>query len=239
MESTHNYGEAVLHYVEGGNLVKMKEVLDLLISLSVVQSTAYPANTDLDDSTRALLSAPKQLLMRVNRMDPEAAQSVLTRVSGYATLRAFYELRDQEGDSASSKTLPPLGSLARKKKTAAALVACIMSAADGIHGGLYDDDVENAIQVDVLLVLLGEAIPFVNQAHAVLTEAQAFSVLKAVEDLSTVSTQIRSQCEECFKSTIKAFRGSDPPSPRSTLMTVPSSKASLPTPPMSYWSRRA
>lgn len=58
---------------------------------------------------------------------------------------------------------PSLRPFARKKAATSALLAVINSAADNIHGGLYDPESEAIVQVDGLLTLLGEALPFVNR----------------------------------------------------------------------------
>lgn len=46
----------------------------------------------------------------------------------------------------------------------AALLAVIDSAADSIHGGLYDEQRGSVVQVDGLLALLGEALVFVDRS---------------------------------------------------------------------------
>lgn len=217
MQSTRNYGEAIIHYAQANDIPKMKQVLDLLTSMSLVQSIAYPPSSELDDYTRSLLSTPKELVSRVDRLDADAGQALLRCVSGYATIRSFYESRDHEILAREQYKQPNLRPLQRKREAGGALVAAIMSAADGIHGGLYDDNVQSAMQVDGLLVLLGEALVFINQPQPILTPGQTFAILKAVEDLSTVSSSIRAQCEECFKSAMASFYGSEPPSPRSMM----------------------
>ena len=205
-----------MHYVKANHLSKTKQIVDLLTSLSLVQSMAYPPISELDEFTLSLLSTPKDLLARIDRLEPEAGEMLMNCITGYATVRCFYEWRDQE-IRAREQQKPKMRALHRKKEAAGALVAAIMSASDGIHGGLYDESVQSAMQVDGLLVLLGEALAFINQPQPILTPGQTFATLKAVEDLSTVSGSIRAQCEECFKSSLACFYGSDPPSPRNTL----------------------
>ena len=142
--------------------------------------------------------------------------SLLKHLSGYATLRRFYELRDQDHSQKPGTTLP-LRPLARKKEALSNLVGLIQSASDSVHGGLFDDSVDTAIPVDSLLVLLAETLPFVDHPKSLLTHAQTVTILKAVEDLSTVSTTISRPCDECFRSAMASGHGSAPPSPRSTL----------------------
>lgn len=83
-------------------------------------------------------------------------------LTGYATLRKFYDLRDEQVNLKEGQK-PGLRPIARKKAAVAALLAVINSAADNIHGGLYDKERASVVQVDGLLALLGEALPFVDR----------------------------------------------------------------------------
>lgn len=161
-ENSYNYGSALFYYARAHNPRKIRDVLDLLISLCLIHSTAYPAQADLDERLRALINTPKQTLSTLARSDLEAAQMLSMYLSGYATLRKFYALRDEEVHLPDGKK-PPHRPLERKRIAAQALVAVINSAADSIRGGLYDPDVDSAVQVDGLLTLLGEALPFVTR----------------------------------------------------------------------------
>ena len=140
----------------------MKDVLDLLVSLSVVQSLAFPPLSSLDHNLQALISWPKESLDQLAELDGEAAAILHMYLTGYATLRNFYDLRDEEvhlqDGEKQSLPLP-----ARKKAAVTALLAVINSAADSIHGGLYDEHRGSVVQVDGLLALLGEALVFVNR----------------------------------------------------------------------------
>jgi len=178
-------------------------VLDLLISLSLVQSVAYPPTSNLDQNLKSLISSPKQSLTQISEFDAEAAELLHTYLSGYATLRKFYDLRDEEVHLKAGQK-PSLRPIARKKAAADALLAVINSAADNIHGGLYDENRGAVVQVDGLLSLLGEALVFVDQPKPILTMPQIISLLKAVEDLQTVTSRIYSQCNEFFNSTISS-----------------------------------
>ena len=186
------------------------------MSLSLVQSIAYPPAKDLDDSMRNLVNTPKQTLARLAILDPGMQATLIRHISGYATVRKYYELRDLEVNKQNNSTTP-LKPTARKKEALSSLVALIQSASDGIHGGLLDPSVDSAISVDGLLVLLAETLPFVNHPKSLLTHTQTVTILKALEDLSTVSSTIYSHAEDCFKSAINSFHGSAPPSPRSML----------------------
>ena len=95
-------------------------------------------------------------------MDPKAAEMLHTYLTGYATLRKFYDLRDEEINLEKGQK-PTMRPNARKIAAATALLAVINSAADNIHGGLYDESRASVVQVDGLLSLLGEALVFVNR----------------------------------------------------------------------------
>ena len=94
--------------------------------------------------------------------DAEAAELLQFHLGGYATLRKFYDLRDEEVNLQEGQK-PSLRIIARRKAAAAALLAVVASAADSIRGGLYDKTKETVVQVDGLLALLGEAMMFVDR----------------------------------------------------------------------------
>ena len=123
---------------------------------------SYPPISELDDRLKLLITSPKQTLTRLSRTDLEAAQLLSTYLSGYATIRKFYDLRDEEVDAKPGQK-PSLRSMARKRAAASALMVIISSAASSIRGGLYDPSIETVVQVDGLLALLGEALVFVNR----------------------------------------------------------------------------
>jgi hypothetical protein len=140
----------------------MKELLHSLITLSVVHSMAYPATDDLDPTLKELLESPGKAVAFLNAADLEAGRYLSTYLSGYATVRKFYEARD-ENVSATGEVQDVMQ---RKRTAAAALIAVIGSAADSIRGGLLDPSVDVVIPVDDLLVLLGEAMVFINRECA-------------------------------------------------------------------------
>jgi hypothetical protein len=78
-----------------------------------------------------------------------ATELLQNQLSGYATLRKFYSLRDSQGD---------------KGLAASALVAVIQSADENIHGGLFEEI--GVVPVDGLFALLGEAMVFVDRESA-------------------------------------------------------------------------
>ena len=74
------------------------------MSYSLIQSTVFPATQDLDDHLHQLLTERTQTLERYAKQDLEAAQLLGRILSGYATLRKFYEIRDTEGLSSMSRS---------------------------------------------------------------------------------------------------------------------------------------
>ncbi|KAL4930513.1 putative nuclear pore complex subunit Nup85 [Aspergillus undulatus] len=225
VSNSEEYGLALVCYARAHNRRKVKSVVDLLISYSLFHSRAYPASSDLDEQLRTLIREPKTCLLAIASADEEAASILQFYFSGYATLRRFYETRD-EAINLPTGQKPHYKPLARRRAAAQALVAVISSAADSIYGGLYDPDRDSAIQVDGLLALLGEALPLI-QSTSIMTTAQRFAVLSAIEDLETVTPRVYAQCEECFRSTLLEYyakgssgRAADsvsPPSPRALL----------------------
>ena len=123
------------------------------------------------------------------------------QLTGYASLRKFYDLRDVEVVT-NSFPIPNLRPAARRKAAINTLIAVVNSAADNIHGGLYDPDRGSIVPVDGLLALLGEAGVFVDQPQRELSLSQSFDLLKAIEDLQTVTSGVYEQCEECFRCTL-------------------------------------
>lgn len=161
-EKSEDFGLALVCYARAQNRRKVKSVVDLLISYSLVQSRAYPATADLDPELLSMIKDPKACLSSIASVDEEAARILQFYLSGYATLRRFYEIRD-EALSLGEGERPRFKPLARRRAAAKALTAVISSAADNIYGGLYDPSRDSAVQVDGLLALLGEALVFVNR----------------------------------------------------------------------------
>jgi hypothetical protein len=210
-------------------------VVDLLISYSLVHSRAYPATADLDANLRSLIKDPKACLTSIASIDEDAAAILQFYLSGYATLRRYYEIRDEALDLQEGQR-PRFKPLARRRAAAKALTTVISSAADNIYGGLFDPSRDSAVQVDGLLALLGEALVFVNRKYdpmcarnpdidghpeptPILTVSQQFTILSAIEDLETVTPRVFAQCEECFRSTLLGYNVSEggPLSPNTVL----------------------
>lgn len=150
--------------------------MELLISFSLVQSCAYPAAADLDPQLESLLKEPKTCLSVIASVNEEAASILQFYLSGYATLRRFYEIRDEAVELEEGQR-PRFKLLARRRAAAKALAAVISSAADNIYGGLFDPDRDSAVQVDGLMALLGEALVFVNRESSSSFPLQSSPVL--------------------------------------------------------------
>ncbi|KAL2351055.1 hypothetical protein BJ546DRAFT_355272 [Cryomyces antarcticus] len=204
-ESSTNYGDALLYYARARNSQKIKDVIDLLTSLCLVQSLAYPPVADLDARLALFVTSPKDALTQLSRTDVEAAQLLSTYLSGYATLRKFYDLRDQSVNP--GQKMSTLRPIARKRAAVGVLMAVIDSAADSIRGGLYDPAVDTVVQVDGLLTLLGEALVFANQPTPILTLPQTFALLRSIEDLQAVSSLVFTQCEALFDAALAHYHG--------------------------------
>lgn len=199
-----------MYYARGHNVSKLKDVLDVLVSHCLVTSSAFPSIEEMDSKLKSLVKSPKQALSQLAREDEEAASLLSTYLSGYATLRRFYDLRDEEVRLSPGQK-PKHKPYARRKEAANALAAVIASAGDSINGGLFDRDVDVVVQVDGLLVLLGEALVFLNRKILIAPQAttiddpaeptrtftldQAFALIQAAEDLQTVASRIQDQCE--------------------------------------------
>lgn len=213
-EGSHKYGEALWYYSLAHKPHKVKDVLDLLISFSLIQSTTYPPESELDDHLRRLISSPKAALSQISKMDIDAAELLQTMLSGYATLRKFYSLRDEDISSTAGKTP---SSTTRNKEAATALLAVITSSDDNIRGGIYDEERGAVVNVDFLLALLGEAMVFVNQTGFNATVSQIDILLKALEDLQAVGPQVFSTCNEFLQTVIASGQGLKGSSPADML----------------------
>ncbi|KAL8671543.1 MAG: hypothetical protein Q9168_003950 [Polycauliona sp. 1 TL-2023] len=198
---TEKYGNALIYYARARKSKRVKNILDLLISLSLVESKAVPPSSSLDENLRALLETPNESLAVLRNIDPDAAQLIHHNLTGYASLRRFYDLRDADCSTDKNWT-GGLRPTARRKAAVSTLVAVLNSAADNIHGGLYDEERGSIVPIDGLLTILGEALVFVNQPERDLSLSQCLDLLKAIEDLQTVTSQVYEQCEECFRCTL-------------------------------------
>jgi hypothetical protein len=129
-----------------------------------VQSRAFPPRDELDATLVSLLESPKKAVDYLETADLKAGYILSTYLSGYATVRKFYDLRDQ-GLATKTSDETPSEIQNRKMSGATALMAAITSAADSIRGGLLDPRVTVVIPVDNLLVLFGEALVYLNRKN--------------------------------------------------------------------------
>ncbi|KAI1502889.1 hypothetical protein F5X99DRAFT_417646 [Biscogniauxia marginata] len=199
-KDTFRFGEALWYYALAHRPGKVRDVLNTLMSISLVESTIYPPDKDLDDTLRGLLKSRATTLEQFAKQDLEAAELLGKMLSGYATLRKFYELRDGDGKTSQK-------SLLSRQQAAAALTAVIASADDNIRGGLYDDTRDAVVSEDFLLALLGEASVFVGQSPPLITLEQIDGLLKAIEDIETVGSRVYEAADEFFKLVLASGHG--------------------------------
>lgn len=177
------------------------------MSYSLMQSTVFPPPEDLDDCLHRLLTERAKTLEEFAQQDLEAAQLLGRMLSGYATLRKFYEIRDTPGLASMSWHK----ATALRQQAAAAIVAVISSSDDNIRGGLYDERRDAVVSEDFLLALLGEALALVNsggpETAAVITLDQMDTLLKAVEDIETVSSTVFEAADEFFNLVLASAQG--------------------------------
>lgn len=174
----------------------------------------------MDDYLKNIVSSPRTALTEMSQMDTEAAELLHKSLSGYATLRKFYDLRD-EAVLSNGKT-PTQGAIARKREAANSLMAVIISSDDNICGGLYDEERGAVVSVDFLLALLGEAMVFVNQPDYTATVAQIDILLKAIEDLQAVGPRVYSACTEFLQTVVASGQGLKGSTPSDLLRKQPS-----------------
>ncbi|KAI0171362.1 nuclear pore complex subunit Nup85 [Pestalotiopsis sp. NC0098] len=197
-EDTYRFGDMLWYYALAHRPGKIRDVLNGLMSISLAESTTYPPESELDERLRSILKERTTVLEQFALQDLEAAELLGKMLSGYATLRKFYELRDGNGNSQS---------LARRQQAATALSFVIASADDNIRGGMYDDTRDAVVSEDFILALLGEASIFVNQKPTVLNQDQLDTLLKAVEDIQTVGTRVYEAADAFFQMVMSSGHG--------------------------------
>lgn len=209
---SHRYGEAMWYYALAHRPNKVREVMNLLISYSLIQSTAFPPANDLDDFLYRLLTDRENTLKQCVEQDMEAAELLGKMLSGYASLRRFYDIRDDD------KVLATASPHARRQQAASALISVIASSDDNIRGGLFDQTRDGIVSEDFLLALLGEALVFVSDpdntnihhgqlATPVMTQDHIDILLKAIEDLQAVGSRVYTACEEFLQLVLASAPG--------------------------------
>lgn len=199
-KDTFRFGEALWYYALAHRPGKVRDVLNTLMSISLAESTIYPSENDMDETLKQLLKERTTTLEQYAKQDLEAAELLGKMLSGYATLRKFYELRDGDGKTSNKSFL-------RRQQAATALIAVIASADDNIRGGLYDDTRDAIVSEDFLLALLGEASVFVDQSPPVINLDQIDTLLKAIEDIQTVGSRVYDASDEFFKLVLASGTG--------------------------------
>ncbi|KAL8322523.1 hypothetical protein RB597_008318 [Gaeumannomyces tritici] len=212
---SHSYGQAMWYYSLSHRPNKVREVMNLLISHSLLQSIAFPPDEELDEHLRRLLHDRNETLAQLASQDLEAAQLLGKMLSGYATLRRFYDIRDDEDYIPNPH---------RRAAAADALVSVIAACDDNVRGGLFDPTRDGLVSEDFLLALLGEATALVDSdgskprsqrqpviqpgAKAVMALDHVDTLLKAAEDAVAIkSSSVYATCNEFFKLTLASLPG--------------------------------
>lgn len=208
-ERHESYGAALIYYARAHATAKLKDTVVFLTGLCLVHSVSMPVRQLLDPKLGSLLSKERQALKELARTDVEAASLLSSHLSGYATLRKFYDLRDQDVYSAQGLAVDhPLKSLERRRQAASAVFAVIKSAADCISGGLYDPEVESVVSPEGILSLLGEALPLLGQGERIFTQQQVFALLTIVEDFVNSPSRIRENSDSLLNASLSAYKES-------------------------------
>lgn len=150
----------------------------------------------MDHTLESLINSDRVALRDLAGVDMEAATLLSSQLSGYATLRQFYDLRDTSS----------LSSLARRRQAATALFAVIKSAADCIPGGLFDPEAETAIPAEGLLNLFGECLPLLGTGERIFTEQQVFALLGLLEDFVACPGRIHEEADGLLGGSLQAYR---------------------------------
>lgn len=183
-----------MFYARAHAFDKLDSTLALLTSYCLVQSLAVPLQSKLDEQLDSLLGDRIELLA-LGETDAEAGEYLASQLSGYATARRFYELRDNHKD---------------RRSAAKALLSLIASASDCIRGGLLDPSVQSVVPVDGILVLLGEVLPFCHQHQPTLTPQDIFNILRVIEDFAACPNQIRDAAEDVLRACREAYNSPVP-----------------------------
>lgn len=202
-QDSKSYGSALVYYARAHAKEKLKDTVSLLTALCLLHSAAMPSHNLVDPRLDSLLSKDRPALKELARTDLEAATLLSSSLSGYATLRKFYDLRDQDIVSPGATSSKPLD---RRRQAASALFAVLKSAADCIPGGLYDPSAETAISVDGLLALFGETLPLLGQSTRIFTQQQIFSLLALLEDFVAAPGRIRENAESLLAASLGSYR---------------------------------
>jgi hypothetical protein len=196
------------YYARAHAVDKVRRTLELLTSLCLLHSAPLPTAETIDVKLESLLSRDRPALRELAQIDLEAATLLSSQFSGYATLRRFYELRDQDeqGVKAYSRGSRLLKPLERRRQAANALFGVIKSSADCSPGGLFDREAESVVSVEGLLVLFGEALPLLGQNQRNFTESQVFALLGIVEDYAAAPARVHENANSLLSASLTAYQ---------------------------------
>lgn len=162
-----------------------------------------PPEQNLDQRLASLLSRERQATIALARVDPAAAELLVSHLSGYAMLRHFYSIRDQENSS-----------LSHLREAAKTLLSIINSASDCIKGGLFDPEIQSVVPVDGILALLGEVLPLLGRTsptsgkpQRTLETKQLIRLMAVVEDYEQISGRIHDGAEGLLHASMNCLRG--------------------------------
>ncbi|EME82745.1 uncharacterized protein MYCFIDRAFT_215074 [Pseudocercospora fijiensis CIRAD86] len=198
------FGPALIYYARAHAEEKLKATVSHITSLCLLHSIAMPDHRLIDAKLSQLITKDRPALKQLGHVDLEAATLLSKHLSGYATLRRFYELRDQ--GFVTEATTRAAGPLERKRQAAASIFAVIKSASDCIPGGLFDQEAETVVPVDGLLALFGETLPLLGQSQRIFTQHQVFSLLGVLEDFIAAPRRIRENAESLLSASLNAYR---------------------------------
>ncbi|KAI5859037.1 hypothetical protein BZA05DRAFT_330503 [Tricharina praecox] len=163
--TSQSYGD-ILHFLSlaapfnHNARASLHETTTHLLEQSLLSSCPYPAEEDLDPRLKHLLSSPSECESEILRFE----------LSGYAALRAFYDLRKSAPEAAVK-----------------ALTAVIRAAGEPIDGGSWDRDWESPVEPTVLPAVLRELLGCADA----LGTADALDVCKVLTDWETCGENLR------------------------------------------------
>jgi hypothetical protein len=138
--TTQNYGD-ILHFLalsaphNEDARKKLHEITTFLLERSLLSSSPFPAQKDLDPRLQLILSSPSECASEILRFE----------ISGYAALRTFYALRETAPETAVK-----------------ALAAVIRAAGEPIDGGVWDKEWESPVEPTVLPAVLRELLTCID-----------------------------------------------------------------------------
>ncbi|KAG0124839.1 hypothetical protein HOY82DRAFT_493631 [Tuber indicum] len=170
LSGTTSCGDSLHFFALANDRFSLHNILTKLTTSSLLHSAPLPAPSSLDPVLSDLLKTPTSIASPILRFE----------LSGYATLRNFYESRDS-GDH---------------PRAVKALVAVLKSAGEKLDGGVYDADWDSALEEWMIAVLLGELMPYINPRKRHLGMREAMDVLKVITNFECVRGDVWRRAEE-------------------------------------------